>query len=85
VRKRKRRNRKRRLKLRPKHRGSRKVSHQVRDMVLERDGYCCQHCGTTRNLTLHHVKYRRYGGTSTPDNLTTLCRDCHDAVHRQWG
>lgn len=89
MRRRKRRNRKRRLKLRPKHRGSRKISHEVRDKVLERDNHQCQHCGTpgsTNNkLTLHHIRYRRHGGTSTPDNLLTLCRDCHDRLHRQWG
>lgn len=52
----------------------RNVAKQVR----LRDG-ACQACGTTRDLTVHHIRgihdapELRYD----PDNLTTLCRSCH--------
>lgn len=68
--------------------GSRKISKAIRQQVLARDKVC-QHCGTegsTHNkLTLHHQKYRRMGGTSTPDNLIALCESCHRDYHRKMG
>jgi 5-methylcytosine-specific restriction endonuclease McrA len=95
MRKRNRRNAKRkkrrgrRLRLQPKHRGSHRVSHDVRDKVLARDGYHCQHCGTSgsthNKLTMHHQIYRRHGGQSTVDNLITLCQSCHSDYHRKMG
>lgn len=83
------RRRKRRRKQNKKGRkGNRKISKNVRQQVLARDKVC-QHCGTdgsTRNkLTLHHIKYRRHGGTSTPDNLITLCESCHQEHHKKMG
>jgi 5-methylcytosine-specific restriction endonuclease McrA len=32
-------------------------------------------------LALHHVIYRSEGGQNTPENLITLCHDCHMEVH----
>lgn len=89
MRKRRKRNakrRRRRLKLRKQHkkRGG-NPSKETKDKVLQRDGYCCQHCGTDRNLTLHHVIYRRHGGQATTDNLITLCEACHRYLHNTMG
>lgn len=39
--------------------------------------YCCK---TRLHLTDHHLKPRSEGGTDHPDNLVTVCRDCHDEV-----
>lgn len=42
----------------------------------------CESCGATdRPLDLHHNHYRTVGDERYGD-LTPLCRDCHDDVHR---
>jgi len=54
------------------------IPRKVRQEVLERDGKCML-CGRTVNgLHVHHINP---GKDSTPDNLITLCRSCHQAVH----
>ena len=53
--------------------------------VLSRDGYICQHCkGKTKDskLEVHHIVFRRNGGSYEQENLTTLCKSCHDELHR---
>lgn len=60
--------------------------YNVRQYVLRRDKYTCQCCGshpTSLNpvkLHVHHIESRKTGGNS-PDNLITLCSDCHKAIH----
>jgi len=52
--------------------------------VLERDNYKCQTCKgkkKDKRLQIHHVIYRRNGGTNKPSNLLTLCSTCHDLLH----
>ena len=72
MRRRKRRNKKRLQRRKQKNRGSRRIPHEVKEAVLSRDGNKCRKCGTSNNLTLHHIKYRRYGGQSTVENLITV-------------
>ena len=53
--------------------------------VLERDNYKCQSCkgkSKDKKLEVHHIIYRRNGGTNKPSNLLTLCSTCHDLVHK---
>ena len=53
-----------------------------RSAILHRDGYTCQCCGKKNcRLEVHHIKFRRYGGTDDENNLITLCVDCHKGVH----
>ena len=60
--------------------------YNVRQYVLHRDGYTCQCCGAhgavkkTVKLHVHHLESRKVGGNA-PDNLITLCEDCHKAYH----
>ena len=50
--------------------------------VLNRDKYTCQHCKTKQGtLEVHHIIFRRNGGSDEPDNLITLCRQCHRDLH----
>lgn len=50
--------------------------------VLHRDNYTCQCCGKKNcRLEVHHIKFRRNGGTDDEENLITLCEDCHKGVH----
>jgi 5-methylcytosine-specific restriction endonuclease McrA len=47
--------------------------------VLERDNRECLHCGTTKNLVIHHCD--ETGQTeninNNDNNLITVCRSCH--------
>jgi len=57
----------------------RKEWQAVRHAVLERDNWCCQHCGARRRLEVHHVK--RVADhpelAFDPANCLTLCARCH--------
>lgn len=48
----------------------------------ERDGNVCQVCGSTDNVEGHHLIDYAFGGAADPDNIITLCRKCHNAVHK---
>ena len=53
--------------------------------VLTRDNYTCQHCkGKSKNskLEVHHVVFRRNDGSDEESNLITLCKTCHDSLHK---
>ncbi len=59
----------------------------IREQILARDGYTCQVCHKTMAesvLHVHHVKpFRTFINkreANDPDNLITLCPDCHEAV-----
>ena len=54
---------------------------KLRAALKERDGDGCAECGTTRGLTIHHVKPRSEGGTNEIENLVLLCKCHHKRVH----
>ena len=58
----------------------------VKEYVKWRDGFKCQYChhkgDSDTKLEIHHVIQRKDGGSDRPDNLVTLCHDCHAALHR---
>ena len=52
-----------------------------------RDGYKCRACGKSKHkdgvrMEVHHIRHKADGGTDTPDNVVTLCEDCHKAHHQ---
>jgi predicted restriction endonuclease len=49
----------------------------LRHRVLERDGWRCQNCGSSKDLHVHHLKKRSKLGDDALDNLITLCLICH--------
>lgn len=61
--------------------------YNVRQYVLRRDGYSCQCCGIRSSqkkelrLHVHHLEGRKTGG-SAPSNLITLCKSCHEKLHK---
>ena len=59
----------------------RTVPAALRRKVLAREGNACLACGCRHRLQAHHVVPFSEGGTTTLDNLITLCRRCHTAVH----
>lgn len=53
--------------------------------VLNRDNYTCQYCkGKSKDskLEVHHIIYRRNGGSDEETNLICLCKTCHDKLHK---
>lgn len=45
--------------------------------IKARDGFCCQRCGATENLEVHHIIPVSKGGRNLGINLITLCHACH--------
>jgi hypothetical protein len=54
----------------------------VREYVLYRDEHKCKGKPGCKNkvLNVHHIESRKTGGNA-PNNLITLCAECHKAVH----
>ena len=56
----------------------------VREYVLFRDGHkcpCCKGKSKDKKLHVHHIESRNTGGDA-PNNLITLCSECHAKYHR---
>ncbi len=53
----------------------------LRRRVLERDGWRCQTCGSSKDLNVHHLTKRSKLGDDADENLITLCTSCHTQVH----
>jgi len=65
------------------------ISLQLRNEILERNGYTCQLCGAgpgdidpfnkNRNIRLHvdHILPKSQGGMEEKDNLRVLCSTCN--------
>ena len=66
--------------------GEQYKQYNTRQYVLFRDKYTCQCCGihgtskVSVKLHVHHLESRKTGGNA-PDNLITLCDDCHRGYH----
>lgn len=57
---------------------SNRLDENIRKAVILRDNCKCMECGETNcKLEVHHIKPRRLNGSSTLDNLITLCTKCH--------
>lgn len=66
------------------------------NQIVYRDNLTCQDCGlfmayknefgiyipSDCGAEVHHIKPVQYGGTDNPDNLVTLCHNCHQNRHR---
>ena len=48
-----------------------------RDNIFKRDGFKCQYCGNTKELTLDHLVPKAKGGKTTWNNLITACKTCN--------
>jgi len=48
-----------------------------RQNVFRRDGFECQYCGISTDLTLDHVVPKSRNGKSTWKNLVTACKPCN--------
>lgn len=54
--------------------------------IFERDNFQCRICGSSPDdnvhvrLEVHHIKPWEEGGVSIPENLITLCAQCHSGI-----
>jgi len=55
----------------------------IRQLVLERDGRCCQVCGSPSKM-VHHIDYAKIImlGKGDQHELITLCEPCHNFVEQ---
>lgn len=51
-----------------------------RDERMRMDRYLCTDCGSPWNLVVHHIRYDNVYHEKM-DDLATLCRRCHKAIH----
>lgn len=54
------------------------LSPKQRARVYARDGRKCKLCGATENLQIDHIDPVSQGGSSSDDNLRTLCGQCNN-------
>lgn len=53
-----------------------------RFVVLRRDNWQCVHCGA-RATQVHHKRYAKWNiGREPIDWLESVCKSCHEAIHR---
>ena len=64
--------------------GRKKGYTNTTEYVLCRDKHTCQMCGKkTGQMHAHHVIWRMNNGSDTPENMITLCDQCHDKAHKK--
>jgi len=54
---------------------------EQREKALERAKHRCQLCNRDYNLQVHHRTYERLG-CEEPEDLTVLCKSCHQWFHQ---
>ena len=52
-----------------------------RFIVLKRDKWCCVHCGKPATQ-VHHKQYARKIGKEPIEWLESICKSCHENIHR---
>jgi hypothetical protein len=62
---------------------SNEVDSNLRKMVLERDNWTCQKCGSEESLHCHHIDPKKQNPMfiNDMDSCITLCKECHKFVH----
>lgn len=60
------------------------ISNKTRQIVHDRDGDVCRLCCMRRAVNLHHIvpRSRNKKLVDDPDNLISLCFECHTLVHQ---
>ncbi len=53
------------------------VPPELRQKVLERDGFKCVKCGSNKYLQMDHIEPFSKGGGTVFENLRTLCKKCN--------
>ena len=61
-------------------------TNQLRNSIRNRDNPTCQVCGKSlinKKLDVHHIDYNKKN--CNPDNLITLCKNCHSKTNQNRG
>jgi len=59
---------------------------KLRLEIMQRDGFSCKICSSTqKTLMVHHLKYTGNPWEAPPQDLITLCEDCHNEEHKNRG
>ena len=58
--------------------------YSIRIAIIAADDFKCQVCGSKHNLEVHHITYANLGNEK-PEQLGTVCRACHQAIHDKLG
>ena len=53
------------------------ITKKVKDIVWERDEHHCIICGSYQAMPNAHYIARSHGGLGIPQNIVTLCLECH--------
>ncbi len=64
--------------------GNQKGFYNAKSYVLNRDNYECQSgrkINHAKKLHVHHINFKSQDGSNDPNNLITLCEDCHFDLH----
>jgi 5-methylcytosine-specific restriction endonuclease McrA len=56
------------------------VWYAIRKWAMQRAGNKCERCGSTFNLSVHHLTYNNLG-KEHPEDLKVLCQSCHEKAH----
>lgn len=64
-----------------------KLWQDTRELILKRDNYLCVHCGRPAEEVHHKIRLtpiniEDLNITTNPENLISLCKDCHFEEHR---
>lgn len=55
------------------------IPQKVKKIVWERDNHCCIICGSPYAMPNSHYITRAQGGLGIPENVVTMCWNCHNA------
>lgn len=67
-----------------KYQESNRLDENLRLATLMRDNFTCQCCRAENvELHAHHVVWKEYGGKDSIYDLVTVCKKCHDKIHKE--
>lgn len=53
----------------------------ITEALKDQIGRKCANCGTTEELTYHHIVPLVFGGNDIVSNMVCLCAKCHNIIH----
>ena len=66
--------------------GKQKGFYNLREYIFHRDNHTCQICkAKDKPLEIHHIGYYKKDRSDRPDNLITLCINCHTSANHKEG
>jgi len=65
--------------------GGKKMPKSKKELQANRRnhrGCRCVFCGSTENLSKHHIIHKRFGGSNDEENIVIICETCHILLHK---